>query len=359
MTERGSAAVRARRIVTGPVGAWGAFALVHLVLSAINLFDTVYLPFGDVVGVYRFWMDWARDTGVLVGVDTRWVYPIGALLPMGVAYLLGSAAYGPMWLLMVTVLDAVAFGALMRRRPAAAWWWIAFLAALGPVALARLDSVTVPLAILGLLALGTRPALAGALLALGAWIKVWPAALLLAGFLAVRRRASLVLGAALLSAAIVTAALVAGSGANLLGFLAEQGVRGLQVEAPVSAFWLWQAVLGVGASRIYYDTGILTYQVLGAGVFETAAVMTPLLGVAVLLVLLLALRRLRAGVPAAELLVPLSLALVTTLIVVNKVGSPQFVAWLAAPALLALLAGSSPLRWPAALVLGIAVLTQI
>lgn len=359
MTEPGSPAERARRIVTGPVGAWAAFAIVHAVLAAINLFDTVRLPFGDVVGVYRFWMDWARDNGELVGVDTRWVYPIGALLPMGLAYLFGSVAYGPVWLVMVTALDAVAFAVLLRRTPAAAWWWLAFLAALGPVALARLDTVTVPLAILGLLALSRRPVVAGVLLALGAWIKVWPAALLVAAFVAAQRRSALVLGAALLSAGILAADLIAGGGAYLLGFVAEQGVRGLQVEAPVSAFWLWQAVLGLPGARIYYDTGILTYQVVGFGVVEAAAVMTPLLVIAVLAVLLLALRALRRGVPSGDLLVPLSLALVTTLIVVNKVGSPQFVAWLAAPVVLALVSGTAPARALALPVLGIALLTQV
>ncbi|MCU1438677.1 MAG: hypothetical protein JWP66_1764 [Naasia sp.] len=359
MTEPGRGAGHSRRIVTGPVGAWAAFAVVHVVLGAINLLDAVHLPFGDVVNVYRFWMDWARDTGVLVGIDTTWVYPVGALLPMGAAYLLGSEAYGVVWLAMVTALDALAFGALLRRSPAAAWWWVAFLAALGPIAVARLDAVTAPLAILGLLALERRPVVAGVLLALGAWIKVWPAAVLAAALVGVRRRLHLLAGALGLSAAILAAALVAGSGANVLGFVVEQGSRGLQVEAPVSALWLWQAVLGLAGSRIYYDTDILTYQVFGPGAFETAAVMTPLLVLAVAAVGLVAARGLRRGVEPGALLVPLTLALVTTLIVVNKVGSPQFVGWLAAPVILGLVAGQRALGAPAVPVLGIAVLTQI
>ncbi|WP_210479145.1 glycosyltransferase family 87 protein [Naasia sp. SYSU D00948] len=359
MTEAPVRGRAARRIVTGPVGAWAAFALVHAVLALINLLDQVHLPFGDVVQVYRFWMDYAAENDVLVGIDTGWVYPVGALLPMGLAYLLGSEAYGVVWLLLVTALDAAAFAVLLRRRLSAAWWWVAFLAALGPVALARLDSVTAPLAILGLLWLSSRPVLAGVLLGLGAWIKVWPAALFAAGVLAVRRRAELVLGTALISIGILGGALLLGGGANVLGFVATQGTRGLQVEAPVSAYWLWQAVLGLGSSRIYYDREILTYQVFGTGTATASAVMTPLLILAVTALLLLALRALSHRIPAEDLLPPLALALVLALIVFNKVGSPQFVAWLAAPVLLALCAGRRDARLPAVLALGIAALTQV
>ncbi|WP_210508636.1 glycosyltransferase 87 family protein [Naasia sp. SYSU D00057] len=359
MTERGVSVSRARRIVTGPIGAWAAFVLVHSALALINLLDTVHLPFGDVVQVYRFWMDYAAENGVLVGIDTGWVYPVGALLPMGIAYLFGPEPYGVVWLGLVTLLDAAAFAVLLRRRPAAAWWWVAFLAALGPVALGRLDSVTAPLAILGLLWLSSRPVLAGALLGLGAWIKVWPAALLAAGVLAVRRRSALVLGGAGVSLAVLAAALVLGGGANILGFIATQGSRGLQVEAPVSSWWLWQSVLGLDGARIYYDQEILTYQVLGDGVATASAAMTPLLVAAVAVLLLLALRAMRRDVGTEALLVPLTLALVVAMLVFNKVGSPQFVAWLAAPVLLALV-----LRRPDALVwagsvFAIALLTQI
>jgi hypothetical protein len=347
------------RNATGPVGAWAAFAVVHLTLALINLLDDVHVPFGDVVYVYRFWMDYAAEHGVLVGIDTTWVYPVGALLPMGFAYLFGPGPYGEMWLLLVTALDAVAFAVLLRRSPAAAWWWVAFLAALGPVAVGRIDAITAPLAMLGLLWLATRPLIAGALLALATWIKVWPAALLAAAVIALRRRAAVVSGAALLTAVVLAVALLLGTGANVLGFITEQGERGLQVEAPVSAFWLWQAALGVPGTRVYYDQQMLTYQVLGTGTRAVAAVMTPLLVVAVAAILLLGVRAVRRGVEATALLAPLSLALVLVLIVVNKVGSPQYIVWLAPPVLLGIVTSRPAVRAGGGLVLGIAAGTQI
>ena len=52
----------------------------------------------------------------------------------------------------------------------------------------RIDAVTVPLAVAGCLWLVGRPLVASVLLAVATWIKVWPAALLAAAFIAVRRR---------------------------------------------------------------------------------------------------------------------------------------------------------------------------
>jgi hypothetical protein len=201
--------------------------------------------------------------------------------------------------------------------------------------------------------------IAGALLALGAWIKVWPAALLAAAVLALRTRAAVITGAALTTVAVLVTALLAGGGARVFSFIAAQGTRGLQLEAPVSGFWLWEAVLDLSGTRIYYDRQILTYQLLGPGTSTAAAVMTPLLIAAVAAVLLLALRALRHGVESMDLLVPLSLALVLAMIVFNKVGSPQFVAWLAPPVLLGLCLRQPAMRLPAAMVLGIALLTQV
>jgi hypothetical protein len=86
------------------------------------------------------------------------------------------------------------------------------------------------------------------------------------------------------------------------------------------------------------------------------------MGLVVLLVLLLGLRAVRQGATAVHLLAPLALAFVTALIVTNKVGSPQFVAWLAAPVVLGLVQarrGGPSAVLPAALAVGIAVLTQV
>ncbi len=90
--------------------------------------------------------------------------------------------------------------------------------------------------------------------------------------------------------------------------------------------------------------------------------MTPLLAVVTAVLLLLGVFAVRRGVPSADLLPPLTLAITTALILFNKVGSPQFVTWLAVPIVFGLtvsLTGRGPsFRVPVVLSLVIAGLTQ-
>ena len=86
------------------------------------------------------------------------------------------------------------------------------------------------------LVLTTAPRLAGVLLAVATWIKVWPAALIAAAFVALRTRWRIAAGAAIASAVIATTALLLGAGTNLFSFIGQQAGRGLQVESPIATF---------------------------------------------------------------------------------------------------------------------------
>ena len=355
-----------RAVATSRVTLWAAFIAVHVWLGMLNLYGPGF-PIGDVTLVYKLWTDQIVLDNYWVGIDTVWVYPVVAIVPMLAAFAFGPALYASTWLTIVMLLDAVAFAAITgwvtsRDRASVAWWWIAFLLLLGPIALARIDSVTVPLAIVGVILLATRPTAAAVVLSIATWIKVWPAAILLAVVIASRRRREIVIAGALVSAAIVGVALLFGSGANVFSFITEQTGRGLQVEAPVTTLWLWLAKAGVPGTQVYYDRDILTYQVLGDHVAETAAAMTPVLAVAVVIVAALGVWAVRRGAPASQLLAPLALAIVTTLIAFNKVGSPQFISWLAVVIVLGLgthRAGyGRSFAVPAAIVLVVAALTQ-
>jgi len=337
---------------------------VHVVLAWLNLAGPGY-PFGDVTGVYRVWAETAQHGWLRMGIDAPWVYPILAFAPMTAALAFGSVWYGQTWLVMVTVLDAIAFSVLLgrarlsRRRRLAAWWWVGFLALLGPIALGRIDAVTVPIAILGLLWAAGRPRVAATLLTVGAWVKVWPAALVAALVVASRRRVEVVTIAAALSVGIVAVSLLAGSGANAFGFVAEQAGRGLQIEAPVAVAWLWAIVAGSKTVTIEYDRDILTFQIHGPGADAAAALTTPVMVIAVAAVLLLGIRAARGGAPLGALLAPLALAFVVVLMLANKVGSPQFVTWLTAPVVLGLVLGGRRFTVPAVLAAAIALLTQV
>ena len=202
------------------------------------------------------------------------------------------------------------------------------------------------------------------LLAVAAWIKVWPAAVIAAAVIAVKSRITVAIAAIAASAAIMLLAILLGGGANVFSFITQQTGRGLQIESGLGTFWMWDAFSRhPGGSTIYYDTSILTYQLHGPGVAIAAAIATPMLAVAAAALLGLAVVIARRGASAGELLPPLVLALTTALILFNKVGSPQFVTWLAVPIVLGLSAaatGHGPsFRFPASLALVIAGLTQL
>lgn len=345
---------------------WVGFALVHLWLTVVNLAGPGY-PLGDVQWVYPRWMEAGLDSGTWVGIQLPWVYPLLALVPMLLAMVAGPAAYPVVWLTLVTALNAAAFGMLLgsdrldRRRAVAAGGWLLFLVLLGPIALGRIDAVSVAVAVGALLVLAPRPRLAGALLAAAAWVKVWPAVVVAAAVLAGPRRRPVLIGAVGLSAVVLLLGLILGSGRNILSFVTEQAGRGLQVEAPPATLLMLAAGFG-GVWRPYYDTRLLTYQLNGPGVDQLAAATTPVLVLAVLALIAVGGVAARRGADPTRLLPWLALALVMALIVANKVGSPQFVSWLAAPVILGILLLGPGIRdgfgVPAAAALGIATLTQ-
>jgi hypothetical protein len=182
--------------------------------------------------------------------------------------------------------------------------------------------------------------------------------------IAVRARWAVVVTAAITSLAIAAVPLILGAGGNLFSFITQQTGRGLQVESPIATFWMWDAFATRSTrSIVYYDQAILTYQVVGPGAVTAAAIMTPVLAVVAAAILVLGIVGVRRGVPAVELLAPLVLAITTGLILFNKVGSPQFVTWLAVPIVFGLtlsVTGRGPsFRVPVVLSLVIAGLTQL
>ncbi|MES2171599.1 MAG: hypothetical protein V4479_12905 [Actinomycetota bacterium] len=356
-----------RAVVSNPVLLWSAFVIVHFWLGFLNLSGPGE-PLGDVEFVYRFWTDQFVVAHYREGIDSAWVYPILAILPMLAARLFGVAQYTATWLALVMLFDAVAFAAILgwgarRRNTGVAWWWLGFLVLLGPIALGRIDSISVPIAIVGVLFIATRPRLATFLLTIATWIKVWPAAIIAAAIISVKRRGQVALTAALTSAAIIAITLALGSGLNVFSFISAQTGRSLQVEAPVSTIWLWRAWSGAYDTSVYYDSTILTWQLKGDGVDAAAAVMTPLMLIVLAGVAVVGILAARRGARVADLLPTLSIGLVSAFIVFNKVGSPQYIGWLAVPVIVGLAASTAgtgrSFRTPTVLVTVVAALTQV
>jgi hypothetical protein len=371
-----------------PRAIWWTFAALHAaVFVALGPLMLRGGAEGD-LPLYRSWATGALSEGRWPVMDFAWVYPAGALLPVVLPNVLGESLYQVVWLVLVTAANAASLWLLTDRGrrtvdAPAAWWWLLVLFLLSPVAFLRLEAFSAPAVVAALLLLGTRPRVAGALLAAATWVKVWPAAVVAAVVVASRGRAPVVRACLGVTLVVVGAVALGGGLSTVDSFVTTQSDRALQLEAPLATPWLWMAMLGVRGASVYENVGLATREVMGPG--DTWAVHGSTQAMGVVLVLLAGLLavavagRARAGQahgrpvrgdratggPARgaahepRLVLLGALTLTITLIVFNKVGSPQYVLWIAPVVAVGLWADPVAFRTPARIVAWAAGLTTL
>lgn len=339
-----------------------AFALTRFAVLVAARARELY-PFQDDpldIAVFASWgAAFAGAPGEVPLRDGPWEYPAGAAaivvapaLLRGAPYVLGFVGQMVLWdLALLLVLAGLG---LRRGSLAGAWLWVAAVPLLGPVALSRFDVVPTALAVGGLAAAGGAPVLAGALLASGAVIKLWPA-LLIPLLLLHGGRVRVLVGAVAVGAFTL---LVVGrySGyAQLFSFLTYQRDRGLEVESlPALPLMLARAY---GDERTRVGFGFGSYQVDGPWAPAMLLVGTLGLGAVLLAVAVLAWRARRSD-PGRALPV-LAVLLMAGVLVFDKVLSAQYPLWLAGLVCLSLCRPDSPLRASVAPLAGLLVLTQL
>lgn len=336
--------------------------LVHAFTAYLGLNLQGMTPFND-VNLYSEWAARGLATNVWPGVSEPGVYPLLSLLPMALVEAFAPANPILGWLVLVTVLNTALVWWISESKVGrhAAAYFLAFIAVLGPIAIGRIDSIAlvVDLAAVGLVALGKFRAAAGFAVA-AAWIKVWPAAQYLALLMA-QKTADLkikLLGvAAAVSLGVVSLAMFANGNQNVFSFLWINSNRGLQIESPIANIWMWGAKLGWGDSSVYFDSNIITFQVTGPFANTVASLMTLSLIVALAITAFLGWKATKAGAAPHEVFALVGMTAVLDLIVFNKVGSPQFHTWLAAPLIAGILLGVQRWRFPLYLGMVLAALT--
>ncbi|WP_230854600.1 glycosyltransferase 87 family protein [Arthrobacter terrae] len=313
---------------------------------------------------YRQWALEGFNPPDLEGNISPWVYPVLAQIPIFLANIAGPDVYLLIWMLIITVLNAGAMLYLTRgtRRVsgiAPAWWWLVFTVFMGYLSFARVEGITAPIVLVALLFAAKRPLVATVLLSIATWIKVWPAAVIAPIVIVSRKRVKILATGALVSAVVVLGTFLAGGGNHLFDFLTNQGERGMQLEATFSTPWVWLSVFRIGGAKIADNPAINSTEVYGPGAATAAVMMQPLFLLAAAVAALLLVWALRKGAEREELFLEGALMMTTAFIVFNKVGSPQFIIWLA-PVIIAGLTHDWD-RWkvPAALLMAIAVTTFV
>lgn len=326
--------------------------LTWLATRAIAVGAIALLPrLLDDIDTYRTWLP-ALRAAAFPDADPKWQYPPGAgavvlgpdLLPFDYAV----AFVGLCLVFDLAIMAALVTAHSRRTHPATMglWLWAAAGAVIGPIMVTRFDIVPSFFAVAAIL-LVARPAWSGASAAIGFLLKLWPALMILA--LPRRRTRSGVIWFAVTTLVLVLVVTVTFDGA--LSFLGNQRARGLQVESTGAVpYWLFTLVGGRVASGM--DYGSMQVQMAGA---EAVGTIVTVIGLALLV--LVAWWRLNGrldGVSAGDVGVTLVLVMVAS----SRVYSPQFNVWLIAVAAAATINALSRMRTVAAILVGVAVLTQ-
>ncbi len=310
--------------------------LVLLVAGGMMLHHDWKHIFDD-LNVYS---DWGQGLarGIVPADDPMWQYPPLAAFVFGAVGLLGPQPW--LFALLLVGVD-IAISVLLARDAARRGRWEGFavwLAApilLGPILYGRYDSVPTLAALAGLLALGV-PMAAGALLAVGGGLKIWPAVLALS----LRQRDWLrgALGAGLATAVVIVTAAWAFPGV-IVSFLGNGGARGLQTESVAALPFVWARMAG-GPDAVPEAFRYGSSEVDAPLADAIAPWLIPLtaLGLA-LLIAVRALGRLDHA-PVADI----AFVAILWLTVTSRVLSPQFNVWLVGMAALVWAAGSQRMR---------------
>ncbi|NLE96525.1 MAG: DUF2029 domain-containing protein [Propionibacterium sp.] len=268
--------------------------------------------------------------------DVMLEYPPPAVWLLHALYRLGGG--WDRWFALHTafflLLDALVALSLYRRgRWQGSLFWILFTGANGAIVWFRFDLLPAALVAWACMWLVSRPRLAGAMVGVGAAIKLWPA-LLIAPMLAPDPSAHPARGR-------VVGFVAAGFGLAAISLAVEgwtrntnpltwQGDRGLQIESVPALSLMWLRTFTDNPSWHIELSEYNALEIFGPGVealLAVAGVLTVLSFVATAGLAVLLIRR-RSG-PDAILLAVLSIILMT--IIVNKTLSPQYILWLGGP----------------------------
>jgi hypothetical protein len=349
-----------RDVTVTPVGvkslrAVAAFVVSRFLLVLIPLGLAPYFTDGFVflpdVQLYGRWANDIALSGQLPVGDQMWQYPPAAA---AIFLMTVMTSLSPVVVFVVLALcaDIAVFALLLRRARrgmsfAGPWTWIIAGLCVGPTLLTRFDIFPTLFAVGGLLLLA-RPVRAGAMIAIGALLKVWPAFLIVA--VPPKALGRFTAGLVATGAAGLVTCLLVWDGA--LAFLEQQGARGIQVESVAA---LPYVVAGFVQGNIPTEFRYGAVEVLGSGTEIMGLAMT-VIGFAMMGVI--GYWRWRGQLPTVA---PADIALVVILISIatSRVFSPQYMIWVAGIAAVVMLNRQTVMRPVVFLALSCAVLGQL
>lgn len=321
---------------------WRTWILTRLVMVAVMLPITDHGDLGDL----RYYLTSFQHFGDGGWHGTLSEYPVPAVLvliaPYAVMSLLGVAGGTVyVWIAIMLAADAVVMRIVRRSGSGSApVLWLIAVPALGPLVYCRFDLLPGLFVGLSILASERAARRAGVYAAIATALKYSP--VLIVPALAATRwsRKQVLLSVAVAGGALMAVTWALGGTDRVMSPLRYQNDRGLQVES------VWATVVMTVRSIFpgRYWVGLApskSIEIAGPGVGTSLFVSKVATAVMIALLVWLWVRAWRAGMPATNRLVWLSLCGVMAFIVSGKVLSPQYLAWLLPAAVIgvALLAG--------------------
>ncbi|MEL4357870.1 MULTISPECIES: glycosyltransferase 87 family protein [unclassified Luteococcus] len=316
------------------------------------------LPWVVLWVISRAWMlhQWATDYTFIIN-DVRYYFSqlqrtddyltVLREYPMPVVWLLDAlripidddvSLYCVLFALLMAVLDAgFAIWLWQSHSRVAAIYWMVFTFCMGPLIWFRYDLLAGVVVGAAVFQMARNPRLSGALMALGAGIKLWPA-LLLAPLLGRDRPArGRTLAFGLTGLGLATASLLVAGPARLISPITWQSGRGLQIESPWASVPMYLRAFGAaerqaGNAALRWDVRMSPYnafEVFGPGVEDLLTASSVAMALGVLYAGWVAMRMLRVAAPA-PLRALACLSIVLVMLSANKTLSPQYVVWLGA-----------------------------
>ncbi|MET8294829.1 glycosyltransferase family 87 protein [Streptomyces sp. NPDC005180] len=318
------AALRGRGALLGIAGVWLVtraamlWTLVHAVGHSANARVEVTMTYHNWYNVLVHW--------TMPQHDVMWQYPPAAAAVFLSPDLLPFLTYFQAFVALTVLCDAVILLGLLRaaRRGdgsmAGAVMWLVTLPLMMGTPFARYDIHVTLFAVFALLCMRHRPRLAGVVAGIGAMVKVWPLLTLL-GTPRGRSTRDAVVAAALSCAALL--AVFAVLFEDTLGFLGNQGNRGVQVESLGGSALMAARLTHLWPGRTNFQYGAFEY--VGPYVSVIARVSV---GLTVAGFLLLLLWRVRADRWSSATPFDAALCAMTVFTVTSRVISPQYMIWL-------------------------------
>ncbi len=305
--------------------------------------------------------------------DTLQEYPLpvfGVLLPQFLLGGLNPLVFAVLFFLSMLAVDALFLRHLIRRRTrlrpeqhgtqGAVGFWLWFIPLMGPIAYFRFDLVPAVLAGAAITAVVDRPSRSGWLTAVGAGLKLWPAALLPSFLVRRESRRPALLGFVAGGVVVLGVSVGVGGVQRLISPLQWQSDRGLQIES-IFALPLMLARMFRERSWDVHVSPYKAWEVFGPGTHVLVLASTAATGLTVVWLVWTWWRAFRLPTVSVELVGWLVFATVAVMTVVNKTLSPQYLIWLGGPLAVMLLsrAPDPALRRTTTLLLVVAGLTQV